>query len=314
VTRSLLLAVALLAAAAAGAKDLAKPEAAPAAVQDILVEQIAGLAPQRPGHPDLFVLAVAGDGTEAVFRNEVLHLRELAAARLDAGGRTLVLANHAPQPPFPRLPLATRANIAAALAGIGAAMDPTEDLLLLYFTTHGTPEHELLLRRPDAPDRLLSAPQLRRALDASGIRFRVLALSACYSGGLLPPLRSPDTLILTAARRDRASFGCGNDSAATYFGRAWLVDGLNATVDFDAAFDLALTGIRAREELDALEPSLPQRYRGPGIAAALASWRASFTAGPALPYPYADTPSEDDTPGEAEVTVPLRRADSGSAP
>src|SRR5690606_41671906 len=43
-----------------------------------LRQAIEALQPQRPGVPDLYVLAVAGDGSEQVFRNEVLHLRALA--------------------------------------------------------------------------------------------------------------------------------------------------------------------------------------------------------------------------------------------
>lgn len=268
------------------AKELGKPRP-DTGTDDLLAARIAALAPQRPGARDLYVLGVAGDGSERVFRNEVLHLGQLAATRLGAEGRVLLLANHPPSPEA-TLPRASRPNLRAALAGIGARLDPDEDLLLLYITTHGTDAHQLLLREPGRSDHLLTPRGLREALDASGIRHRVLVVSACYSGGFIEALSGPDTLVLTAARHDRTSFGCGNDSAATYFGRAWLVDGLNASLDFEAAFGAARDAIRRRERSEGLRPSHPQASRGEGIAATLAAWRAGIEAGPPVPYPYED--------------------------
>jgi hypothetical protein len=282
---------------------------------DPLARDIAALAPQRPGHPDLYVLGFAGDGSEQVFLNEVQHLQALAAQRLDASGRVLVLANHPPQLIQRPLPRATLANLQQALAAIGAAMDPAEDLLLLYLTTHGTSDHELLLRTPGEADAFINARDLRQALDASGIRYRVLALSACYSGGFVRGLRDDATLLITAAHRDRPSFGCGNDSVATYFGRAWLVDGLNQTVDFDAAFEAAAVAIERREMADGLPPSQPQINRGQRIGEKLAAWRQAFEPGPALPYPFEDPedPQSEDAV-EAGITPPLLPGDSSRRP
>ena len=79
-----------------------------------------------------------------------------------------------------------------------------------------------------------------------------------------------------AAHRERPSFGCGNDSAATFFGRAWLVQGLNQTVDFDAAFEQAKLDIEAWEIEEGLTPSRPQINRGANIAARrIARWGGS---------------------------------------
>lgn len=275
-------------------KMLHKPAAAPGADGAALSAQLAGLAPQRPGHRDLFVLGFAGDGSEQVFENEVLFLRDLAAQRLDAAGRVILLANHAATPPERPLPEATRGNLRLALAGLGERMDREEDVLLAYFTTHGTEDHELLLRRDDRKDRFLTADMLREALDEAGIRHRVIAISACYSGGLIEPLEDPDTLVLAASRQDRTSFGCGNDSVATFFGRAWLAGGLNQTLDFSEAFDRARLSIATREQEEALRPSRPQIARGARIEATLADWRAGVTPGPVLAYPYPEPEFDDD--------------------
>jgi hypothetical protein len=289
----------------ADTKSLEKSAPKPRAPDPQLAADLAGLAPQRPGHPDLFVLGFAGDGSEQVFRNEVHYLRDLAAQRLDAEGRVILLANHVEAPPVRALPEANAHTLRQALDGIAARMDPEEDLLLAYFTTHGTAEHELLLRREGRRDRLLRPEQLREALDEAGIRHRVLVISACYSGGFSKALRGPDTLLMMAAHRERTSFGCGNDSVATFFGRAWLVEGLNATTDFDAAFVQATAAIEARELAEGLEPSRPQINRGARIGERLAAWRAGFEPGPALPYPFAlDPPREGNT--KDKVLTPLR--------
>ena len=253
-----------------------------------LARELDALAPQRPGHPDLFVLGIAGDGTGQVFLNEVTHLRAVAERRLDARGHVVVLANHDVAPPAPPPVPATPATIRDALAALGEAMDPDEDLLLLYVTTHGTDDHALLLRRDGWPDAMFGPRQLRRALDAAGIRHRVLVLSACFAGGFASSLQTPDTLFLAAARADRTSFGCDDDSVATFFGRAWLVDGLNSTIDFAEAFRRARAAIAMREAAGDYEPSLPQIREGERIGETLAGWRAAVSPGAPVPYPFAE--------------------------
>ena len=47
----------------------------------MLERAIGQLAPERPGKTDLYWLAFAGDGNEAVFHNEVLYFRELMDKR-----------------------------------------------------------------------------------------------------------------------------------------------------------------------------------------------------------------------------------------
>mgnify|MGYP006209079615 CR=1 FL=1 len=59
------------------------------------------------------------------------------------------------------------------------------------------------LALPDGSEDTITPDALRAALDASGIVHRVVVISACYSGGFVPALKNPDTLVLTAARPDR---------------------------------------------------------------------------------------------------------------
>lgn len=252
----------------------------------LLDATFATMPAQRPGQSDLYVLGFAGDGHEDVFRNEIAYLETLASERLGARGRVVTLVNHADSLDATPRPLATLDNLRNALKRIGAAMDPAEDFLLLFLTTHGTEEHELVLQLFPVVDSVMHPEDLRAALDDSGIRLRVVVVSACYSGGFLPTLRGRDTLAISAASADRTSFGCGGESMVTDFGRAFLVEGLNRSSDFVAAFEHAASRIDQWEREDGLEPSLPQIQPGAGIVQILPSWQATLPQTAAVPYPY----------------------------
>src|SRR5690606_9904831 len=201
--------------------------------------------------PDLYVLGFAGDGTEDVFRNEVLYLERLMDDRFQAQGRVIGLVNHPDSlDDATARPLATLDNLSLALAGIGEAMDPGEDLLLLFVTSHGSEDHELVVELPPVVDDGFGPAELAGPIDASGVGSRVVVVSACFSGGFLPALRRPDAVVITAARKDRSSFGCGAASHVTWFGQAWLVEALNHQDDFIAAFRDARKQVAAREAED----------------------------------------------------------------
>lgn len=274
----------------------AAPESAGSAADAnaLLERELAALAPQRPGTTDLYVLGFAGDGEENVFRNEVVYLKSLFERRFDARGHVVSLINHPDSLGKAPTPLATYDNLYDALERIGETMDREQDVLLLYLTMHGTEDHELAVQLQPMLEDWLTPEDLRTALDDAGIRNRVIAISACYSGGFVPALRGPDTLVVTAARGDRASFGCGTESEATYFGRAWLVDGLNRTTNFVAAYDIATREIARREKREGFEPSLPQIDVGARIGKRLQAWEKALHAGEPVPYPYAANERDGD--------------------
>ncbi|NYZ63137.1 C13 family peptidase [Luteimonas deserti] len=235
--------------------------------------------------PVLYVVGVAGDGTEDVFRNEVRFLETGVAPRLGASARTLSLVNHVESLTVVPRPLATGDALRHALEALGRRMRP-QDLLLLYLTMHGAPDHRLGLTWPPHVDESLAPKQLRAMLDAVHTGTRVVVVSACYSGGFVPALRSPDTLLITAARADRPSFGCGSESSITFFGHAWLLDGLNADRDFAAAFQAASRAVAARESALGFTPSRPQIDVGKRVRPQLARWLATLAPVPAADYPY----------------------------
>jgi hypothetical protein len=299
-----LLALCTALATPASAQDV-PPTAIPVRDARLIDTAIAALPAQRPGVVDLYALGVAGDATEDVFRNEARYFVDLARQRLRARG-AMALVNHLDSVEGDPAPLATYDNLAHALQGIAARMDPAEDMLLVYLTMHGTPEHELAVVFPPFVEDLLVPEDLVALLDESGIRHRVVVVSACYSGGFIPRLRDADTLVMTASRADRPSFGCGNASNVTFFGRAWMVEGLNRHADLLAAFDDARAHVGAWELGEALEASQPQISAGRRIRKRLALWQAQTPPGETLAYPHPLDPvgdAREDLPEPAGLTV-----------
>ena len=108
---------------------------------------------------------------------------------------------------------------------------------------------------------------LARALNDAGIKWRVLVISACYSGGFIEPLKDDNTLIITASASDRQSFGCESGNEWTHFGDAYFRQALPNAKAFIEAFPVAAEAVAAREKAEGLSPpSNPQIFVGRAIA------------------------------------------------
>ncbi|MHB1271210.1 MAG: C13 family peptidase [Rhodanobacter sp.] len=247
------------------------------------------LTPRVAGKPNLYLVTFAGDGGEDVFRNEAEYAARLFAERFGATSHSVVLENNPAT--LSTHPLASWSNLEDVLHGLGKIMKPGRDILMLYVTSHGDEDHDLLVDMDPLPLDQIGASDLAGILDRQPFKWKVLVINACYSGGFIPPLHGPGTLVLTAARTDRSSFGCGSDSDITYFGKAWLVDALNRTPDFIQAFKLANIDISQWEKQDKVTPSEPQIDIGAGIAGQLALWRKGFIPGPDVPFVPPSTPA-----------------------
>ncbi|MEJ0036254.1 MAG: C13 family peptidase [Gammaproteobacteria bacterium] len=228
-------------------------------------EALDRLEPQRPGVTDLYYVGFAGDGYQRVFRREALFSQRVFADRLGTGPRSLELINdYEDRESFP---LATLVALRYALSGIGKEMDPKEDVLVLFLTSHGSREGGISVRNGVSTiDSDLPPDDVRSALDDAGIRWRIVIVSACYSGVFVEPLKSDTTMILTAADSQNTSFGCADDRELTYFGEAFLRDSLPKAPSLPAAFEHAREEIAVREKQEKLTPSNPQMWVGASMA------------------------------------------------
>src|SRR5439155_8218671 len=113
----------------------------------------------------------------------------------------------------------------------------------------------------------LSAPALKGLLDGAGIKWRIVVVSACYSGGFIDALKDDNTLVLTASEANRASFGCGNQSDSTFFGEALFQHGLAQSESLLAGFEVARARVAEREQAGGFSPpSNPQVFVGPAVS------------------------------------------------
>ena len=235
----------------------------------LIYDQLNALEPHRPGVVDLYFIGFGGYATQDVFRKELAVIHPLMDQRFDTANRSIRLVNNSAT--LREFPLATVSNLRRTIAAIREKIDPAEDVVMLYLTSHGSKDHQLAVEYPPLELANLDPALLKSLFDEAGVRFKVIVVSACYSGGFLAPLKDKNSLIMTAADSFRTSFGCSDDSEFTYFGRAFFDEELRKTYSFEKAFTAALPIIREREKQydPGAEFSNPQLSVGVDIAAKL---------------------------------------------
>ena len=232
--------------------------------QEMLLDRdLAALKPGRPFVTDLYFVGFAGDASQDVFLKELSFARRLFDERFGSSGRSVLLANNPKS--GTTLPFATSANLGRALARVGEVMNRDEDILFLYISSHGSKEHELEVNNPPLELKSLTPEGLRRLLDKSGVKWKVVVVSACFSGGFVAPLQDDGSLVITASDATHESFGCGFGEEFTWFGQAFLGEALTESLSFTAAFEKARETIGKWEEERGETPSNPQIRAGKGI-------------------------------------------------
>jgi hypothetical protein len=211
----------------------------------LLDAQLRELAPQRPGVVDVYAITYAPYAEEGVFRRESAMVAGVMETRFDAKGRTIQLVNHNETAGL--LPWATPLNLQRTIHKMASLMDREEDILFIHLTSHGAKDGTLSTRLWPLSIEELKPAMLKEWLDAEHIRYRIISVSACYSGSWIEPLSSTGTLIVTAADADHTSYGCGKGSNLTYFGRAMFDEQLRRTWSFEDAHAAARASVEQRE-------------------------------------------------------------------
>lgn len=232
--------------------------------QELLGKQLDALLPERPGVTDLYLVSVAGFGGQSVFLREAQAVRQLFDWRYGTAGRSVLLANATTS--ADRLPMASRDTLEAAIQATAKRMNRDEDVLVLFVTSHGSANHEVSLSYPNLELQPLTPTWLKQTLQRAGIRWKLVAVSACYAGGFVAPLGNPETAIVTAADATHTSFGCSDTEQYTYFGRALFVEALAREADLRRAFSQAKAAIAKREQDGGYTHSNPQLFIGEAFA------------------------------------------------
>jgi hypothetical protein len=144
---------------------------------------------------------------------------------------------------------------------LAARMDLEQDVLVLFLSSHGS-EDGLEVENGSLPLAQLAPEDVREALDAAGIRWRVIVVSACHSGVFVDALKGETAAILTASDAAHESFGCDDDRELTWFGEAFLKDSLPVSASLQDAFHKAAGLIAQREDAEHEVHSNPQLFVG----------------------------------------------------
>lgn len=128
---------------------------------------------------------------------------------------------------------------------------------LFYLTSHGLPQGA------QVDQRILAPGVLATMLDQTcGKRPTVVVISACFSGVFVPALAKSNRMVVTAARPDRTSFGCGQANKYPYFDDCFLASMPQAR-DFGMLANATRECVRTREIAEKMSPpSEPQIWVG----------------------------------------------------
>jgi hypothetical protein len=195
-------------------------------------------------------------GDQGVFRREATGAAEIVASRFEAGPLDV-------QYNFKAGGAATVESLAKALQAEGRRLDAENDVLFVILTSHGSPDG--LAVKAGRLMQTLTPSELAGMLARTGVRHKVVVISACYSGVFVRRLASPDLLVITAADARHSSFGCEDRARWTYFGNAFFNVALRHATSLKDAFALARALVRKRELQEHFEPSNPQMAGGANV-------------------------------------------------
>lgn len=234
----------------------------------LVAQALADVEVQRAGIDDLYFVGLAGDAEEEALLHEVQFARSLFDRRFDTAHRSLALINHAST--VDRTPIADAHNLRDVLHRIGKLMNPDEDILFLFLSSHGFEDHELWIDFYRLTLNNLTAKDVKSALDDSGIKWRVIVISSCYSGGFIETLRDDFSLILTDANAEGVSYFGERPDQLSIFANSYFNHALSDGLSFLDAYPIAVAEVRrVEQEAGIAELSNPQISIGSQIGAKL---------------------------------------------
>jgi hypothetical protein len=195
-------------------------------------------------------------GDQGVFRNEAIGAAQVMTDRFETGPVDVRYNSR-------KGGNATIEALATSLQTAANGLDAEKDVLFLILTSHGSPEG--LAIKAGRLTQTLTPSRLADMLARTGVRHKVVVISACYSGVFIPRLANPDVLVITAADANHPSFGCQDKARWTYFGDAFFNVALRQAASLKDAFVEARTLVRKRELHEHFEPSNPLMAGGANV-------------------------------------------------
>ena len=233
---------------------------------------IGAIDPSSADSPAVFFVGFAGYAEERVFAEEIKLAARVVGERYGSEKRNIFLVND--RRSLDAHPLASLTALRYALRALTTKMNTERDVLFLALSSHGDVD-TLSVSNGSLMLQDLTARDLAAALQESGIKWRVIVISACHAGSFVDELRDANTVVITASAADKTSFGCSDERDLTYFGEAFYRDALPRAKSLRDAFDTAKADIVAREKREDIEASDPQAFFGEEIERHLATLPSS---------------------------------------
>jgi len=195
-------------------------------------------------------------GDQGVFRREATGAAQVVAGRFGSGPINVQYNSK-------KGGGATIEALARSLQVAANGLDAEKDILFLILTSHGS--RAGLAVKAGRLTETLTPSKLANMLARTGVRHKVVVISACYSGVFIPPLANPELLVITAADANHPSFGCRDKAKWTYFGDAFFNIALRQAKSVKDAFVVARALVRKRELREHFEPSNPLMAGGANV-------------------------------------------------
>ena len=208
------------------------------------------------GNRKVSVVSFGLFGDQGVFRREATGAAQVVAGRFGSGPINVQYNSK-------KGGSATIETLAMSLQAAANGMDAENDVLFLILTSHGSPAG--LAVKAGRLTQTLTPSKLADMLAWTGVRHKVVVISACYSGVFIPRLANPNMLVITAADADHQSFGCRDKARWTYFGDAFFNVALRQAKSLKDAFVVARALVQKRELHEHIEPSNPLMAGGANV-------------------------------------------------
>lgn len=206
------------------------------AQKTLLDDALGSIEDGRTGVADFYAVAVAASPGDAL-RADALSAIKVLDERWATDGRSVALVNHPAS--LLELPMASFSNLRATLEEIRGAINPEEDVVLVYLAGNGRADGSIDVDLPPLDLVPLAPARVRRMLDEIGIRWRIVVVSACGSGAWIDALADDSTVVMTATGTDGEGPGCSIGAEGTAFGAALFGTGFVDADTVAGAFEIA---------------------------------------------------------------------------
>ena len=213
--------------------DATNPASEPvlALQRELHEEALEGLDDQREGETDLYFVAFAPDGTPG-WRSRVARAKRTMDEHWRTQQRSLAFLND--RAALTESPMATISHLREALEEIGSAIDPDDDIVMIYLAGRSNADGSLRVSLPPLALVPLTAAGLSHLLTHAGIRWRIIVVATCDPQPYIDALVDDQTLLIATAASARE---CSDGEALAALGDALFGDALLLSTPMPTAIE-----------------------------------------------------------------------------